>query len=105
MDWRAVGARIQAARKTRHLTQEQLAALLDLSTPHISALERGVKPPSLETLICIANELDVSADTILQDVVSRSSLGASGELSELLARQDPELQRTVLRAVRAMIEK
>ena len=73
--------------------------------PNISALERGVKPPSLETLICIANELDVSADTILQDVGSRSSLGASGELSELLARQDPELQRTVLRAVRAMIEK
>lgn len=105
MDWRAVGARIQAARKTRRLTQEQLAALLDLSTPHISALERGVKPPSLETLICIANELDVSADTLLQDVVSRSALGAAGELSELLARQDPELQRTVLRAVRAMIEK
>ena len=105
MDWRAVGGRIQAARKAKHLTQEQLAALLDLSTPHISALERGVKPPSLETLVRIANELDVSADSLLQDVVSRSTLGAAGALSELLSGQDPELQRTVLRTVRAMIGK
>jgi len=103
MDWQAVGARIKAARREKRLTQEQLAAVLDLSTPHISALERGVKPPSLETLILIANELEVSADTLLQDVIDRSTLGAASELSELLSRQEPELQRKILRAVRAMI--
>ena len=103
MDWQSVGARIKAARREKRLTQEQLAAVLDLSTPHISALERGVKPPSLETLILIANELEVSADMLLQDVVDRSTLGAASELSELLSRQEPELQRKILRAVRAMI--
>ena len=51
----------------------------------------------------IANELEVSADTLLQDVVDRSTLGAASELSELLSRQEPELQRKILRAVRAMI--
>ena len=103
MDWQAVGARIKTARREKRLTQEKLAAVLDLSTPHISALERGVKPPSLETLILIANELEVSADTLLQDVIDRSTLGAASELSELLSRQEPELQRKILRAVRAMI--
>ena len=103
MNWQAVGARIKAARKAKHLTQEKLAAVLDLSTPHISALERGVKPPSLETLIIIANELDVSADTLLQDVVDRSALGAAGKLAELLYQQTPEVQRKVLKVVQVMI--
>ena len=101
MNWKAVGMRIKSARKAKHLTQEKL---LDLSTPHISALERGVKPPSLETLVLIANELDVSADILLQDVVDRSALGASGKLTELLSRQTPELQRKVLRVIQVMID-
>ena len=104
MNWKAVGMRIKSARKAKHLTQEKLAAVLDLSTPHISALERGVKPPSLETLVLIANELDVSADILLQDVVDRSALGASGKLMELLSRQTPELQRKVLRVIQVMID-
>ena len=91
MDWKAVGARIKAARKAKHMTQEKLAAVVDLSTPHMSALERGIKQPSLETLVIIANELDVSADYLLQDMVDRSALSASNELSELLSISENQL--------------
>jgi len=104
MNWQAVGARIKAARKEKHLTQENLAALVDLSTPHISALERGVKPPSLETLIIIANELEVSADTLLQDVIDHSALGATNELAKQLQRQPAEKQRQILKVVQAMMD-
>ena len=103
MDWKAVGARIKAARKAKRMTQEQLAAVVDLSTPHMSALERGIKQPSLETLVIIANELEVSADQLLQDVVDRSALSASNELAELLSRQPPETQRKILHAVRVLV--
>ena len=75
VDLSAIGSRIKVARERKHLTQEDLAAIVDLSPTHISVIERGVKPPKLATLVAIANALDVSADTLLQDVVERSEEG------------------------------
>ena len=59
MDLSAIGSRIKAARERKHLTQEDLAAIVDLSPTHISVIERGVKPPKLETFVNIANALNV----------------------------------------------
>ena len=65
MDQKAIGRRIKAARERKGLTQEELAEEVDLSPMHVSVIERGVKLPKLETLINIANALDVSADVLL----------------------------------------
>ena len=43
MDLKAVGQRIKAAREAKNLTQEELAALVNLSTTHVSVIERGLK--------------------------------------------------------------
>ena len=43
MDLKAVGLRIKEAREAKNLTQENLAAIVDLSTTHISVIERGLK--------------------------------------------------------------
>ena len=43
MDQIAIGARIKAARERVHLTQEQLAEIIDISPTHMSVIERGVK--------------------------------------------------------------
>lgn len=51
MDLSAIGSRIKAARERKHLTQEDLAAIVDLSPTHVSVIERGVKPPKLETFV------------------------------------------------------
>ena len=61
MNQKAIGRRIKEAREKKQLTQEQLAELVDLSPMHVSVIERGVKLPKLETLINIANVLNVSA--------------------------------------------
>lgn len=55
----AIGARIKTARERAGLTQEDLAAELEMSPTHISVLERGVKAPKLETLVKIANTLAI----------------------------------------------
>ena len=73
MDQKAIGRRIKAARERKGLTQEELAEEVDLSPMHVSVIERGVKLPKLETLINIANALDVSADVLLQDVVNNQT--------------------------------
>ena len=104
MDTCAIGARIKAARERAGMTQEDLAAALDMSTTHISVLERGVKAPKLETLVKIANTLEVSSDILLQDVVDCSSDGISSELSVLIYKLPKNEQLRILSAIRVLIE-
>ena len=59
MDQAAIGSRIKAARERAHLTQEQLAEIVDISPTHMSVIERGVKTPKLDTFVRIANALGV----------------------------------------------
>ena len=86
MDLCAIGARIKAAREKAGMTQEDLAAALEMSPTHISVIERGVKAPKLETLVNIANALKVSSDMLLQDFVTYSSYGIARELSGAISK-------------------
>ena len=58
MDLKAVGQRIKSAREAKNLTQEELAALVNLSPTHVSVIERGLKVTKLDTFVTIANALD-----------------------------------------------
>lgn len=104
MDFGAIGSRIKAARETMHLTQDDLAAIVDLSTTHISVIERGVKPPKLETFIKIANALGVSADTLLQDVVEHSTENIANGLAADLMKLPVKERTRIVNAVRALTE-
>lgn len=104
MDLKAVGLRIKEAREAKNLTQEDLAALVDLSPTHISVIERGIKAVKLDKFVAIANALDVSADTLLVDVVTRSVDGVTNELSEAIKKYPPDEQRRIVRAIRAYFE-
>ena len=81
-----------------------MAELVDLSPMHVSVIERGVKLPKLETLINIANVLDVSADVLLQDVVNNQTKLRASEASELIKQLPREDQRRVLAALRSFVE-
>jgi len=104
MDLCAIGTRIKAAREKAGMTQEDLAAVLEMSPTHISVIERGVKAPKLETFIKIANALKVSSDTLLQDVVTYSSDGVASELSVTISKLPKKEQERILNAVRALTE-
>ena len=104
VDLGAIGGRIKAAREKKHLTQEDLAAMVDLSATHVSVIERGVKPPKLETFVKIANALDVSADTLLQDVVEHSAEGIGGELAAGIMKLPANERTRILNAIRALTE-
>ena len=104
VDLSAIGSRIKAARERKHLTQEDLAAIVDLSPTHVSVIERGVKPPKLETFVNIANALGVSADTLLQDVVDQSVEGVSSSLASDIMKLPPNERSRMINAVRALTE-
>ena len=100
----AIDARIKAARERAGLTQEDLAAELDMSPTHISVLERGRKAPKLETLVNIANTLHVSTDMLLQDVVVCATDGLASELSVAITKLKPKEQERIINAIRALTE-
>jgi transcriptional regulator with XRE-family HTH domain len=55
-----LGLRLRWFRKEKKLTLKDLSRLSDYSINYISQVERGLNSPTVETLIKIANALDVS---------------------------------------------
>lgn len=104
MDLSPIGSRIKAAREKKKLTQEELAALLDMSTTHISVIERGVKPPKLETFIRIANVLGVSSDYLLMDIIDNPADVVAGELSELISKLSQKEKEKALTIIQVLSE-
>ena len=104
MDQVAIGARIRDARERVHLTQEQLAEIVDISSTHMSVIERGVKTPKLDTFVRIANALGVSADALLQDVMVPVNESIMAELSVRIGRLSLKEQTRILNAIRALTE-
>ena len=100
MDMKAVGLRIKKAREAKKLTQEDLAALVELSPTHISVIERGLKTVKLDKFVAIANALDVSADSLLVDVAIE---GVTSELAQAIKKLPPQEQRRCIRAIKAYI--
>ena len=104
MDMIAIGSRIKEAREQAHLTQEELAEIVDISPTHMSVIERGVKTPKLDTFVKIANALHLSADALLQDVVTPVTDSITAELSIRIGRLPQKEQTRILNAIRALTE-
>lgn len=61
-----LGRQIKKYRLLKKMTQDELSIATDVTRNFISDLERGVKCCKLETLIAIANTLDISIDVLLK---------------------------------------
>lgn len=59
LDAEIVGKVIQEYREKRGLSQEVVSGLADIGRTHLSAIERGVRKPTLETFFRIADALNI----------------------------------------------
>ncbi len=60
-----IGHKIATIRKKKGYTQERLAEAIKLSHAHLASIEIGLHAPRLETLLRIADELDVPVRDLL----------------------------------------
>ena len=58
MDYREIGARVQALRRAHGLTQEALAERAGITPVYVSQIETGVRRASLPVLLRITETLD-----------------------------------------------
>ena len=67
MDVQKLGLRIRDARMEKHLSQKELAERLNITAKYLSAVETGVKCPSLDLIVQISNCLGIGTDVLLID--------------------------------------
>lgn len=103
LNYKTIGKNIRECRRAKGLKQEALAEMVDLSVSYMSALERGVKLPRLETFVRIANTLEVSSDTLLCGVLSVQNKIIVSDLSQSLAGLPPAEQTRILHVIKTMI--
>ena len=63
-----VGQAILEARQDKGFTQEILSGLADIRRTHLSAIERGERKPTLETLWRIAAALDMHPSELVRRI-------------------------------------
>lgn len=71
LDSKIVGDVIADFRKKKNLSQEVLSGLADIGRTHLSAIERGERKPTLETLYRISCALNVKMSTIVSEIENR----------------------------------
>ena len=71
LDPKIVGEAIAEARREKNLSQEVLSGLAGIGRTHLSAIERGERKPTLETLYRIAAALDIKMSDIILKLEKR----------------------------------
>ncbi|HEY6886641.1 MAG TPA: helix-turn-helix transcriptional regulator [Solirubrobacter sp.] len=83
------GQFIRSQREMHDLTMRQLADMVGISNPYLSQIERGLREPSERVLEAIADNLEMSAETLKRH---RPRAEESGESAVVAAiRADPDL--------------
>lgn len=79
---KTLGHRIRTLRRSRDMTQEELAAAAKLHTTYIAKIEIGDRLPTLDTLVTLANALDVSIVRIVSVLDKPEGSGAWSQDAE-----------------------
>ena len=75
---------------------------LNMTRKHISVIEAAINRPSLDTLVDIANALNVSADDLLVDSLTHSASTADSEIHRLLLDCNTLEQEILTRMVKEL---
>ena len=70
---KTVGETIAYCRKSKNVSQEVLSGLADIGRTHLSAIERGERKPTLETLYRISLALDMPMSDLVREIEKRLS--------------------------------
>jgi len=94
-----LGNFIRAQRQMANLSLRQLSALAEVSNPYLSQIERGLHEPSVRVLKSIAEALNLSAETLLEQAGLLSENEQGDEATERAIRADRRLTEAQRRAL------
>ena len=86
VNYEEMGKRIKMKRRSKRLSQAQVANAVRISPSYYGNIERGNRIPSIDTLVAIANVLEVGTDFLLADSVHSAVPQHTKEEMRLLTR-------------------
>lgn len=102
INYELLGKRIKELRSKKGLTQQDLAEKIFCNTSHISNIENNYTKVSLNSLLAIANSLDTTIDSLLQDQYINSTLGIDNEIMSEVSKLNYEQKKLLLRLIKAL---
>ena len=104
LDYKVIGSRIRQYRQERGITQEDLALKLNTSISYISYIERGLKKPSLQRLVDIADIMHVTVNDFVYVSSNTANPYFDRELQYLISMCTPEKQRKITECIAEIIK-
>lgn len=84
INYEELGRRISWLRSKANYSQEAFCDKIGISRESLARIETAKRYPSLDTLVDIANALEVSADDLLVDSLTHSASTADSEIHQML---------------------
>ena len=94
-----IGSKIKELRRNRHLSQEELADIINVNFRTIQRIETGRNVPSLETLSKLAQAFEINIRDFFNFEYLKDRKEIIGSVNEILNKMDDEKLRTFYRAV------
>jgi transcriptional regulator with XRE-family HTH domain len=95
-----LGEIIRRQRELTQLSMRQFAALVGISNPYMSQIERGLRDPSAAVLEAIAHNLDLSVDALNEQAGLTNAPDDYDQVAVRVAiREDPRLNSRQRRAL------
>ena len=104
IDYYVIGSRIKQYRQERGITQEDLAFQINTSAAYISNIERGIKKPSLQKLMEIAEVMHVTVNDFLYVSPCTYNSSFDRDLQYLISLCTPEKQRIITKSIAEILQ-
>ena len=102
VDYVLLGERIKFWRQYRNFTQEKLAEKVELTPGFISLIETGKKRASLETLLFISKELEITLNDLLVGNQITQPNDYSIEFAELISNLNESERNLIFEITKAI---
>lgn len=105
IDLKSLGARIQQYRKSKGLTQEDIADRMRCSLTYISKLENGKASCNLDRLLELCDLLECDAADLLLGINMGSNRYLDPELQQMIAQLTPDDKELLCAMMEVMIRR
>ena len=104
MEKEEFGSWLRETRTQKGYTLQSLAQKVGTGAVYLGEIERGLKMPSLNSFIKIAEALDVSADYLLRNELTSGSEYIYNDITEKLRNLTPKQRKTAADILDAYIK-
>jgi len=104
LNYTALGAAIRKKRNARGWKIATLADKVGVTEDFIGKIERATDIPSLQTVVLIANALEVSVDSLVRDDLTIVDTSLCTEINDLIQGMNPKKKKLFLQFVKTNLE-